>query len=139
MSLRFDDIDLAITEDGDLVWTSDEDLGTVSELDYVIQTVRNRLMSIASDWYYDNIGADIESFIGKPNNKETCDEIVRSITDSLISDGFCDFEDTLVTAQPLSTSDAIVGVFINTGFSETPIGFVVEMNFLTGFMVKRIQ
>jgi len=139
MSERFNDIDLAITDDGDLMLTDDGDLAIVEDIEYVAQMTKNRLRSVASDWYYDNIGADIETFIGKPNTKETCDELIAKITAALTSDAFCNLNDILIVANPLSTAEAMVGVFVKTDFSETPLGFLVRMNFLTGFSIERIQ
>lgn len=136
MGNRFNDIDLMITEDGDL-YLQDGDLVTVNDLDYVVQMVLCRLKSVGKDWFYDNTGCDIEGFIGKPNTRENADTLTQKIMDILTSDAFCDPDDIHVLASPMNATKLIVGVFVKTEFQPDPLEFYIDFNFLTGFKLTR--
>lgn len=138
MSDRFADIDLAITEDGDLAIDALGDLLIVEDIAYVIQTVKDRLKSVAKDWFYDNIGADLEAVIGKPNTTDTAKELSDLVTQSLITDNFCSVDDIVIMANPIADTQILLGVFVATQFSPEPLGFVIELNFLTGFKIHTV-
>lgn len=137
MSDRFFDIDLAISDDGDLMLSETKDLLTVEDERYVEQTVKNRLRSVASDWFYDNIGANLEEGIGRTNSEDTAKMLVDNITVALTKDKFCELDDILVVAKPETSTTLFLFTFINTPFSKTPMGFEIELNFLTGFEIRR--
>lgn len=137
MSERHSGFDIAITDAGDLQVDISNDVAIISNIEYVAQSVKNRIRSVANNWYYDNIGADIEKFIGQPNTQDTANKIESAITSSLTYDGFCNNEDVAVFASPLNSVTVLIGVFIDTDFQDDPISFSVELNFLTGFRIVR--
>jgi len=132
---RFDDIDFKITEDGDLILSSDNDLEVVTSIDYVKQCVTSRLRSVTSDWYYDHIGADLEGFIGNPNTKENALEMKLNIINALTIDKFCDMDDIVIYITPTPNMILVIGLYIATTFQEDPIQFIIEFSFLTGFKI----
>lgn len=65
MDIRFtEDFDYAISEFGN-------DLETITEDNEIYQSIVIRLMTTNPDWFKEPIGADLEDFIGKPNDTQT--------------------------------------------------------------------
>ena len=139
MSDRFYDKDLAISLEGDLILSSDGDLAIVEDMAYISQCIYSRLQSVAKDWFHDNIGADIEASMGKPNTEVTSNELRDRITVALTGDNFCSFDDVIVMAIPTSDIMTVVGVFVNTDLSPEPLAYTIELSFLTGFAIKRVS
>jgi hypothetical protein len=135
---NFRDVDLFISKDGDLLLNSEGDLAVVKDINYVAQTVHNRLRSIAEDWFYDQSGANIEEFIGLPNTQENASALADQITNALIKDGFCDIDDLLVIGKPVSASMVSIGIFVKTEFESKPVGFILEMDYLNEFIIRRV-
>lgn len=136
---NFNEIDLFITQDGDLAINKSGDLAIVRDINYVAQTIINRLKSIDQDWFFDNIGSNLESFIGNPNTEENANIITETIIDSLISDNFCDIDDILITASPTAANAVTIGIFVKTEFDDNPISFVLELDYLNDFEIRRLK
>lgn len=137
MSDRFFGSDIVITDDGNLAVDVNLDVATCFGIDYVVQSAKNRIRSVSSDWYHDNIGANLEVFIGQPNTQETATQIENAITVALTADSFCNNDEVAVFASPINSVTVLIGVFIDTEFQKDPISFTVELNFLTGFKIYR--
>jgi len=131
---NFNDIDLYITESGDLMLDSDGDLATVTDVDYVTQTVINRLKSCSSDWFYDETGADVEVSIGQKNTYENTEALVDRIISSMTKDEFCSIEDLVVIAKPITNTSVLLLISVNIPFADT-VNFKLELNFLTGYKI----
>ena len=66
-----DSFDFGFSPDGEIIIDSDtHDIYKSQEDELKIQLSYNRIKSISTNWFIDNIGADLESLIGKPCNKE---------------------------------------------------------------------
>lgn len=77
--------DFKLTSDGDIQLSPDRFDEHVEGDELKLQTAWHCVQSIKSDWYIDNIGADLESLIGAPFNETTIEEgrllIVNALTE----------------------------------------------------------
>jgi hypothetical protein len=135
---NFNDIDLFITKDGDLALNTNGDLALVKDINYVAQTVHNRLRSVAEDWFYDKSGANIEEYIGLPNTEDNAIELAKQIGEALTKDRFCDSDDLAIIGKPVTASIVYIGVYIKTEFQSKPLGFILELDYLNEFIIRRI-
>ena len=63
-----------------------------------LQLAYNRIKSISTNWFIDNIGADLESLIGKPCNKEYAEAGKGMIMKQLTFDGLWDSSEIHIKA-----------------------------------------
>lgn len=98
--------DIAFTDDGDINFTQVDfmlqysEVDEVSKYDVLKQIVINRVKSIKPDWFYDNVGANLESILGKENSKETAQLGAQLIIESLAGDGYIDENNIYVKPIP---------------------------------------
>lgn len=112
------EVDIKITEDGDFL-ISNNDLELIDKDDLRTQIAVNRIKSVTNDWYYDNIGADMEEVIGKPCSKETADTGKHKIFNALTYDGYFTSEEIFITYQVNKTNRNIVfNVYIKSLINE---------------------
>ena len=93
--------DLMITQDGDLV-LGNGDLTMLSGIQAYVQMASCRLQSITVDWFYDHIGADLESILGQPNTLEVAQKGESLIISALTQDGFLSQEQIYIDMTPTS-------------------------------------
>lgn len=78
-------MDFKLTTDGDIQLSPDRFDECVVGDELKLQTARHCVQSVKSDWYIDNIGADLESLIGAPFNEETIETgrqfIINALTE----------------------------------------------------------
>jgi hypothetical protein len=72
-------VDIKLNDNGDIEPTQDGDLCLVYNEECTTQTAKNIIKSISKDWFYDEIGADLEALYGMPV------EYVKSNGEALIS------------------------------------------------------
>lgn len=77
--------DLKMTVDGELVIGPDGDIATVEGDEAIAQQILFRLKTQKRDWTLSpEVGANLESFIGKPNTRETRDLIEVAVLSELV-------------------------------------------------------
>lgn len=78
-------MDFKLTNDGDIQLSPDRFDEYVKDDELKLQTACHCVQSVKSDWYIDNIGADLESLIGAPFNPQTIEMgrqlIVNALTE----------------------------------------------------------
>ncbi len=96
MASNYDSVDLDWTWDGDLVTGDDGDLKDTSDdlLLSLVNEIHTVVKSSTQDWR-DNpeVGADIDDFVGEPNDRITAKELQKRVFSSLL---------TIVRAEDLS-------------------------------------
>lgn len=131
-------MDLMLTEDGDLVVADNGDLQTVDGAAFIIQSIRNRLKSVSTDWFYDHIGADLIDFLGRPNTRETGNMITERVIETLTFDGLVSPDNLFIKAVPTDYSTITLFVFVKLDEMDSPVGFQVDLNLDSGATVKLV-
>jgi hypothetical protein len=131
--------DIKLTEDGDFEIAPNGDLAVVTDNDLLAQYVRCVLENVSVDWFYDNIGADLEDYLGEPNTRDTADAAAAQIQTALLKGGLISANDILIQPVPISKTEIRFFVFINTGNPQLPMGFDVSLKLGAGVAVQRIQ
>jgi len=90
------DADLAIGEDGDLRDTSFDVFRSL------YQEIRTRVRSSFKDWIlHPSLGANLDEYLGRANNRITAEEGKSAIVASLIRNGFLDKNSINIRYVPL--------------------------------------
>lgn len=92
---------------GDITFNVDRngecDISLTDEYHTAEQDLKSRLLTQRKDWRsHPDIGADLERFIGMPNTRETGEEILSSIKESLMYDARFTPSDTVVHVVPIT-------------------------------------
>jgi hypothetical protein len=119
--MPYDEIDIKISEDGDLVVEEREDGNTdfafVSSDECLAQDIRNRMKS--NDWWHHPIiCGNIEDFKGQRNTKETGERIKNQVVYALTVDGRVGVGDLIVRPIPVNYNQIDVHIFVDTGKDE---------------------
>jgi len=134
---KYDETDLRITEDGDLV-IENGDLALVSGPEATAQNVMCRLKSADPEWYLEQIGANLEDLLGMPNTPETAaygEELIRR---ALFADDLISPEDLYVQAVPIDRQTLLFFVFFKPPNATEPLGFEVQVNLSAGATIRRM-
>ena len=135
---RYDGTDLRLSEDGDLV-IERGDLSTVTKQEFITQSARNRVKISDPDWYdyaIENIGANLEDLLGKPNNPDTARQGIEKIGEALTRDGLIDGEDLYIRPVPIGRYVIGFFVFIRTDDVAKPLFFEVLFNLESGLTIR---
>lgn len=125
--------DIALTPEGDLM-ISKADLKTVTGDDFRIQSARNRIKSITKDWFYDNVGADLEELLGKPNTQAIADKGKGKIITALTIDGLFAIDEVYVKAFPTDKTNILFVVMLKS-VDGTSMSVNVTMDLVKGITV----
>lgn len=104
MAKNYDRVDLYFTRRGDFAIGSDGDVLDTSDdkLRSLLQEIRSRLQSEKGDWVlYPNLGADVGTVIGQPNNKTTAENLKALVTASLNQHNLVDTRDLDISYIPI--------------------------------------
>lgn len=129
--------DFCISEYGELVYNGLSNDIKLSKLDDLIkQKAICRIKSVTKDWFNaPEIGADIEKFLGSPNNEATAEKIVESITYALTFDELIKRKD-LFFIPKIDINKISIIVFIKRVTIDNPIIINVEIDIISGVNVK---
>ena len=129
MPQDYDNNDFAWTRMGDLVIGHDGDIMDTYQdpLRSLYQEVRTRVMSALGDWsLYPDQGADIEQFVGEPNNKRTAEAIKTRIVGAITKNGLVNNSDLKVRYMPID----IDKIMFRIGITVLPTSLNGGSNFL---------
>lgn len=117
---RIDLVDFEWSQDGDWVFRNGDLADTKISIGRgFIQEVEDRAKSAFEDWkLLPNKGANIEDFHGEINNQDTWSRMEAAVSFSLTRDGFLDQQDFLVTAAPVSNTEAAIRIDFNTSLTD---------------------
>lgn len=132
---RYGGVDLLLTSDGDLLVGEEGDLLLTWGTGYVVQSIYNRLKSVSANWFYDQVGADLEDFLGQPNSPETGAAVEERIVNTLTQDDLLDPEDLLVKVVPAGETQLACFVFVRLAGAERPFSFRVMVDLESGVSI----
>jgi hypothetical protein len=134
-------VDLLWADSGDLsLDTTREDLADTTSLSYraMIQQVRTRVESSQGDWrLQQSIGANLNRFLGKPNNARLGAEIKNSITAALTSGAFLRATELQVEVFPVSKKEIAIIVMINPTGDRAQVRLAFSYNSQDNKVVQR--
>jgi hypothetical protein len=128
--------DFKITDSGELYYDNNtSELVKAESDDKLRQQCICRIKSVTNDWFNDNrIGANLESFLGEPNNQDTATSVMTSITDSLMYNNLVKKSNVFIIPKVDRNFMSFV-VFIRGIASKTPIAINVEIDIISGVRV----
>jgi phage baseplate assembly protein W len=126
-------LDLAMTDDGDLMISAGGDLKVARDSEVVAQEVSFRLRTVRGDWQLKpDCGADLELLIGQPNSPQTGAQMEAQIARALTHDGFLGGELKTIRAVPVNR-DTIVGI-VQIELGDQLINQTVELDLREGIL-----
>lgn len=128
--------DIKLTEDGDLFL--EDDLYIIYDVDYIKQQICNRIKTMSPDWFYDNIGADMEQLLGQPNTKDTAVKGIDLIRDALSGDGFIDKDSVYIKPIPVNNETIAYFVMIQIEGADKPLTFQVDIALSAGINIRGV-
>ena len=134
-------IDFEIDEFGDLIIDKyTHETSTVQHNDLRLQLAFCRIKSVSNGWYYDHIGANLESLIGRPCTTDIVNSGKQLILDSLIYDGLWDIKDVHIQAQILNNTNVTYVVYLRVYEEESMIAtsktINVELDLVKGVKIR---
>lgn len=131
--------DFELNGSGELVVNQEfHTANTVSNDDLRIQLAYNRIKSISSNWFYDNVGANLEELIGKPISNEVVNAGKQKIISVLTFDQLWDANDIHVSAEITNKMQVIYSVYLKIYNSETEEESSKEIN-ITLDLIKGVK
>ena len=123
-----------------LLDTETHDIAKVSDTDLKIQLAFTRIKSCVNEWFYDEVGADLEELVGRAAKTSTIDVGKSRIIEVLTYDKLWDNDDIFVQAIIENASRLIYAVYfkVNTNdeFGETSKTIHVNLDLIKGVKVK---
>lgn len=127
--------DLKLTHDGDL---DIEEQRSVTGIGYLKQQVKNRIKTINPDWFFDEIGADLEEIVGEPNTKDTAEIGVRNIRKTLLRDSLFQDKDISIKPTPVNEDSIVYFIFLQVDGIE-PIIFRADVSLSAGINIMEVE
>jgi hypothetical protein len=125
-----DAVDLTLSPDGDFI-ISGSDFKLSEGDDFLTQSARNRIKSIKIDWFYDNIGADLEEILGEPNTRDVAETGKGKILNCLTEDDLFSQDEVYIKAAPTGRNSVLYIVVLKSK-SGTPIVLNVTLDLAKG-------
>ena len=129
-------IDFTLSDNGDLVLTPMADISACEGDRLRYQMALCRIKSISKDWFYDNIGADLEKILGEPLTTETNSNIKRMITNALVFDDYFKTDDIFINTSIRDKFCVTINVYIKTLDQKHSFLINVELDLVKGINVK---
>lgn len=126
--------DFKITDNGELVY--DDGTGLVEKAindELLRQHCVVRIKSVVNDWFNSKLGANLEEFLGKPNNQETVADVVNRIKSSL-ADKVTN-EGNIFVIPKVERESLCLVTFIKGVVSKTPIVINITIDIVNGVTV----
>lgn len=133
--------DFQIENNGELVLNSlNGDLGEVSENDLKLQLAFTRIKSCVNDWFYDEVGADLEELIGRAVKNNTVELGKKRIEQVLTYDELWSLDDIFIQVIVKDSREVIYAVYFrlytDDEFGETSKSITVTLDLVKGVKVK---
>ena len=115
MAKNYDATDFLWTSRGD-IFIADGDIKDTEEdpLRSVVQEIKTRASGDQGDWKMNvNVGSNISSLVGQPNNKETAEHIKTRIISALTRHGFIKANDLSIRYMPISREKLLVRISLS--------------------------
>jgi hypothetical protein len=136
-----DGFDFNFSPEGEIIVnkeTHDIDKSTDDKLR--IQLAYNRIKSISHNWFVDEIGADLESLIGKPCSEDVAELGKLKIIDVLTVDNLWNANDIFIKAQIKNNINIIYNIYLKIYQSEDEDAhsyeIIAELDLVKGVFVR---
>ena len=133
--------DFAITTEGELI-INEENHDIVKSLDddLRIQLAYNTIKSISTNWFVDEVGADMEELIGRPCTEDMAEYGKQKIINVLLIDDLWNKDDIFIKAEIKDNVHIIYSVYLKLFQSETEdtisYEITVELDLVKGVFIK---
>jgi hypothetical protein len=134
-------IDLHWTSDGDLRLGDNGDVRrvTLDEARLTKQFMLKRLQSRKGDWFNaEELGADLNRFIGLPNTRETGQLIQSAVVQSLTEDGTVSASNLSVDVYPVTKERIAIAISARVPFSSELIFLQLDYDLRSNSMIPRL-
>ena len=133
--ITYSEVDIKVSPSGDLVLGANGDFQLTAPSGCLKQDIAFRVLTDQNDFApHPNIGANLNSLIGEPNNKATCTMGERYIVNSLTSDGRVFGSDLMVKGVPISLSTVVYYIFVRDGMTTLNVTPDVMVNLSAGLV-----
>lgn len=124
-------IDFFIGKYGELELGEENHIKTVTEDELRVQMAYCRIKSITHDWYIDNIGANLEKYLGYENTLSQAEEIKANILEAITFDEYIDKKDVFIVPKIIRHNISFV-VFIKNIKTNSVSRIDVEIDIVGG-------
>lgn len=136
-----DDFDFGLTVDGEIILDSEtHDIASKTDDSLRIQLAYNRIKSVSTTWYIDEIGADLEEIVGRPCTEDIAEYGKTKISNSLIYDELWDSDDIYIKAEILNNTMIVYSIYLKIYQSETEDTYsyeiVAEIDLIKGVNIR---
>lgn len=136
-----DGFDFGFTVDGEIILDSEtHDIAHKTDDSLRIQLAYNRIKSVSTTWYIDEIGADLEEIVGRPCTEDIAEYGKTKIYNSLIYDELWDSDDIYIKAEILNNTMIVYSVYLKIYQSETEDTYsyeiVAEIDLIKGVNIR---
>lgn len=133
--------DFKIDEVGEVIIDpKNYDIASVSELDLKIQLAYTRIKSCINEWYYDEVGANLEELVGRAAKPSTVEVGKSRIIEVLTYDELWDEKDLFVQSIIENATKLTYAVYFkiktNDEFGETSKTIYVNLDLIKGVKVR---
>lgn len=129
--------DVAITSDGDLLLDgTTKDFCTVEEDDLRSQAALCRIKSIKKDWFIDNIGSDLESILGEPNNDTIRKYAADKIFEALTVDNLFEAHEVFIEASSSDPKSFNLEIYLKNLRNNKSTLITLELDLVKGVNVR---
>lgn len=104
--------DFSIDTNGELILNDDtHDINVKTEDELRLQLAYDRIKSVSNNWFIDNIGANLESLIGKPCNQNNAETGKQLIIQQLTYDNLWDINEFHIKANIISMNNIEYNIY----------------------------
>ena len=129
----YNEIDITMSPDGDLVLDSRKDLRMAAPSGVVKQDITFRARTEYDDFTpHPDIGADLPSLVGEPNSKENALMAEEKLFTSLTKDNRFNHNDIRVKAVPISMNSIVLYTFVNASNYNTNLFVASVLDYENG-------
>ena len=130
----YNDVDIAVSPNGDLVISSTGDLQMALPSGVLKQDIAFRVRTDPTDFIpHPELGAGLDDLIGEPNSRANAKIGESKIINSLTYDTRISNSDLYVRGVPISLDAVVYYIFVNNGGIQLNVTPGVSFNIGTGF------
>lgn len=112
--------DFGFTPEGELIIDKEiHDIKTTKEDELRIQLAYNRIKSISTNWYVDEVGADLEEIIGRACDKDTAEYGKSKIMHVLTFDGLWEKDGIFIKSEIKNNINITYTIYLKITQQET--------------------
>lgn len=129
----YTEVDMKIDASGDLVLDGGLNFKMATSRETLQQDIMFRARTEADDFGpHPNVGADLQSLVGEPNNRENASRAEKNLYMSLTRDGRVSSRDLRVKAVPISMGSIAVYTFVSSATEDVNIYTAAVLNYENG-------